>query len=177
VTGSILLDHGSNAQAVDTALLVLRLGFGMTLSLHGLQKLAGWFDGGGLKGTGAWFAQLGFANGRMAAIAAGSTEVIGGWGLAVGLLTPLAACAVIGVMTVAAIVNHQDGGFWSVRKGWELNFYFILAVACLAVAGAGRWSLDHLLGWQTSGITIGAAAALLGVVAGLATWSARSRLG
>ncbi|MFP4310436.1 MAG: DoxX family protein [Nitriliruptoraceae bacterium] len=159
---------------VDLALLLLRVLVGVTFSLHGFQKLLGWFGGGGLDGTAAWFRGLGFGDGRSAAVLAGTGEVAGGLGLALGLLTPLSAMAVVGTMTTAALVNRAEAGFWSVNKGWELNGYLIVVAATLAVAGPGAYSLDHLLGLQRwVGPLPGGAAVLAGVLGGWARWATR----
>jgi len=168
--------------AVDAGLLVLRLGVGVTFSLHGFQKLLGWFGGSGLRGTSAWFASLGFGTGRAAAVMAGTGEIAGGLGLAAGLLTPLAAAAVIATMTTAAFVNHAEHGFWSVAKGWELNGYLIVVAAALAIAGPGALSLDarldlaSLLGVPTDGY-VGSALVLLGLLGGWIRWTTRRRTG
>lgn len=45
--------------AVDAGLLLLRVLVGGTFSLHGFQKLFGWFGGGGLEATAGWFRSLG----------------------------------------------------------------------------------------------------------------------
>jgi putative oxidoreductase len=134
-----------DATPVDLGLLLLRLGVGLTFSLHGMQKLFGWFGGAGLDGTSAWFASLGFGEGRSAALLAGTAELLGGLGLALGLATPLSAAAMAGTMTTAALVNRAEHGFWSVHKGWELNGYLIVVAASVAIAGPGTVSLDRLL--------------------------------
>ena len=164
--------------AIDEGLLLLRVFVGVTFSLHGAQKLFGWFGGGGLKGTARWFASLGFGDGRSAAVMAGAGEVLGGLGLAAGLLTPLSAAAVAGTMTTAALVNNDAAGFWSVAKGWELNGYLIAVAAALAVTGPGRYSLDHLLGLDhLAGPVIGGVAVLLGILGGWVRWITRDTSG
>lgn len=161
---------------LDAGLLVLRVLVGVTFSLHGFQKLLGWFGGGGLAGTAAWFRSLGFGDGRVAAVLAGVGELAGGLGLALGLLTPLAATAVIGTMTTAALVNNAANGFWSVSKGWELNGYLIAIALALAVTGPGAWSLDALLGLDTwHGPVVGAVALTAGVGGGWLRWATRRR--
>ncbi len=167
-----MLDIGPDP--IDTGLLVLRILVGVGLSLHGFQKLFGWFGGGGLDGTAGWFRSLGFGGGRLAAVAAGVSEVGGGLGLAVGLLTPVAASAVIGTMTVAALVNNADNGFWSVRKGWELNGYLIAVAVALAIAGPGGYSLDAALGLELSGLVPGLVAFGVGFGAGWLRWVTRA---
>lgn len=159
--------------AVDVGLLFLRVLVGVTFSLHGFQKLFGWFGGGGFDGTAGWFKSLGFGDGRAATVMAGGSEIVGGLGLALGLLTPLAAAAMIGTMTTAAFVNAADNGFWSAKKGWELNGYLIVVAAAVAIAGPGRWSLDHALGLDLAGIVGGVVALVLGVGGGAGRWFTR----
>ncbi len=160
----------------DVGLLLLRVIVGVGFSLHGFQKLFGWFGGGGLDGTAKWFAGLGFGNGRAAAISAGTTEIAGGIGLALGLLTPLAAAGMIGTMTTAAFVNAAENGFWSANKGWELNLYLIVVAAAVAIAGPGRWSLDVQFGFDgVFGPLVGAAAVAVGLVGGTLRWATRRR--
>ncbi|MEX0869175.1 MAG: DoxX family protein [Nitriliruptoraceae bacterium] len=163
------------ASSVDIALLLLRLVVGIGVSLHGFQKLFGWFGGGGRERTAAWFASLGFGRGHVAATVAGVTEVCSGLGLAAGLVTPLAATGMIGVMTTAAFVNNDEAGFWSVNKGWELNLYLIAVAATLAIAGPGAWSLDAWLGLDRfAGPVVGAVGILVGVAGGTLRWRTRS---
>jgi putative oxidoreductase len=167
--------------AVDVGLLVLRVGVGLTFSLHGMQKLFGWFGGSGRARTADWFASLGFGDGRTATWMAGSGELLGGLGLAFGLLTPLSAAAVAGTMTTAALVNRHEHGFWSVDKGWELNGYLIVVAASLAIAGPGAISLDRLLGsgdlpvigGLLTGGPAGAVLVAIGVLGGWLRWATR----
>ena len=162
--------------ATDAGLLVLRVLVGVTFALHGVQKLFGWLGGGGIDGTAGWFRSLGFGDGRMAAVMAGTAELGGGLGLALGLLTPFAALAMIGAMTTAAFVNNAEGGFWSVAKGWELNGYLIVVAAAVAITGPGRYSLDAALGLEDlSGVLPGLAAAVVGVGLGWLRWATRDR--
>jgi putative oxidoreductase len=162
--------------AVDTGLLILRVLVGVTFSLHGFQKLAGWFGGGGVAGTSRWFASLGFGDGRVATVLAGGSEIVGGLGLAAGLLTPVAAAAMIGTMTTAALVNNAEHGFWSAAKGWELNGYLIVVAWAVATTGPGRFSVDHALGLtELSGVVPGSLALVAGVGLGWLRWTTRAR--
>ena len=166
--------------SADVGLLLLRVGVGVPLSLHGFQKLLGWFGGGGIRGTSAWFASLGFGDGRAATLLAGAGELLGGLGLAAGLLTPLPAAAVAGTMTTAALVNNATAGFWSVNKGWELNGYLVVVALAVAVAGPGALSLDDVLdvpgrlGLPLDGL-VGAAAVAAGIGGGWLRWATRTR--
>jgi putative oxidoreductase len=165
----------SSLEAVDVGLLLLRVLVGVGVSLHGFQKLFGWFGGGGLDGTAGWFRSLGFGDGRVAAVLAGTGEVAGGLGLALGCLTPLAAAAVIGTMTTAALVNNAENGFWSVRKGWELNGYLIAVAWALATAGPGAVSVDAAVGLDLAGVVPGLLALLVGAGGGWLRWVTRER--
>jgi putative oxidoreductase len=165
---------------LDLGLLILRVGVGLPFALHGFQKLFGWFGGGGFRGTSAWFASLGFGDGRAATLMAGVSEIAGGIGLALGLITPLAAAAVVGTMTTAAFVNNAQAGYWSVSKGWELNGHLIVVATALAVAGPGRVSLDVLLDLPTRvGVPfdglVGLGLVLVGALGGWSRWVTRSR--
>jgi len=160
---------------VDLGLLILRVLVGVTFAAHGMQKLFGWFGGGGRDATARWFASLGFGDGRTATVMAGGSEITGGLGLAAGLLTPLAAAALVGTMTTAAFVNNADGGFWSASKGWELNGYLIAVAVAVATTGPGRFSLDAVLGLGgLSGLPAGLLVLLAGGGLGYARWATRT---
>ncbi len=67
--------------------------------------------------------------------------------LVLGLVTPLAASAVIGTMFVAFITNHRGNGYFIFRpgEGWEYVMTLVLVGFAVAVIGAGEWSLDQAL--------------------------------
>ena len=151
---------------MEIGLLLLRVVVGLTLAAHGAQKLFGWFGGYGLDGTGGFMETLGFKPGRRHAFMAGLVEAGGGLFLALGLLTPFAAAAVVAVMLVAAVTVHLKGGFFVTGGGYEYNL--VLAAAALAVAftGPGVLSLDWLFGLELQGLTWGAFALLAGIAGG-----------
>jgi putative oxidoreductase len=80
---------------VNTTLLVLRLVPGLLLIGHGLQKLVParfsppLLHANGLRATGTAFEQLGIRPGLGAALLAGLAEIVGGFPLGAGLLTPI----------------------------------------------------------------------------------------
>jgi putative oxidoreductase len=150
---------------MSTGLLVLRLVIGLILAAHGTQKLWGWFGGYGIAGTGGWLESIGFRPGKAMAVVTGLAELAGGLGLALGLLTPLAAAVVIGTMTVAAW-THASNGLWASSGGYELPLINAAAAATLAFTGAGEYSLDNALG-LTWGNGYAVAALALGLVAAL----------
>jgi putative oxidoreductase len=82
---------------------------------HGAQKALGWFGGHGFKGTMKYFTDSGIPTGfALLAIAA---EFLGPLGLAVGLLTRVAAFGIACVMLVAIVTVHWPHGFFINRYG------------------------------------------------------------
>ncbi len=150
---------------------------GLTLAVHGAQKLFGWFGGPGLEGTGQGLAALGFHPGRRHALAAGLVETAGGLLLALGLLTPLAAALVVAVMFVAALSVHVRQGFFITGGGYEYTLVLGVAGLTLAFTGPGALSLDGLLGLPLGGALWGAAAFIVGFVGGASQLAQRRRAG
>ena len=147
-------------------LLILRLFVGLTLAVHGAQKLFGWFGGYGLAGTGGFLEQLGFFPGKRHALFAGLAELSGGALLALGLATPLAATLIISVMFVAIATIHLKHGFFNQNQGYEYNLTLALVALSFAIIGAGPISVDAALRLQDAGPVWGLAALLAGVIGG-----------
>src|SRR5437660_7323953 len=95
---------------MDTGVFLLRIVIGLFFAGHGAQKLFGWFGGHGLQGTGGFFHGLGYRPGKPFAALAGSSEFGGGLLFALGLFTPFAAAALIGVMFNAVMAVHVKYG-------------------------------------------------------------------
>jgi putative oxidoreductase len=160
----------NDADAVDLALLALRCVVGAVVLAHGINHVVG---GGRIPGTARWFESLGMRPGVVHAWLASGTEIAAGVLLVLGLLTPLAAAGVVGVMVVAWIANHLGHGFFIFRPGEGWEYVMTLAVVALTIGalGPGSWSLDDVLGWEdlaggeglalTAGLGLGGAAALL----------------
>jgi putative oxidoreductase len=129
----------------------LRAIVGILFMGHGLQKLAGWFGGHGLEGTGAAFESIGLRPGKAHAAAAGTSETVGGALLAGGLLTPLGATLLSGTMLTAIRKVHLAKGVWASNGGYEYNLVLLAIVFALTDLGPGEWSLDRMLGTRRSG--------------------------
>lgn len=157
-----------SAAEFDVVMLVLRIVAGVTLFLHGYNKV---FRGGKIDGTAGWFEGLGMKPGRLNAWMAACTEIGCGVLLAVGLLTPFAAAGLIGIMVVASRTDHR-GSFFMFKNGWEYVMVFGFLAWGIGALGPGRWSIDHGLGiaddltrdWRGALI-----AGVLGLVAGVGT--------
>jgi len=134
-----------NTRGRDLGLLALRVGVGATLAAHGSQKLFGVLGGHGLDGTGAFMDSLGFRPGKLSALLAGLGEFGGGSLMALGLATPLGGAAGAATMVVAGS-THVENGFWNTDGGFELPATLATASTALALTGAGRYSVDRLLG-------------------------------
>jgi putative oxidoreductase len=152
---------------MDLALLVLRLVVGLLFVGHGAQKLFGVFGGGGLEGTAGMFDSIGLQPGWLHARAAGTAEFLAGALIALGLFTPFAAAALIGVMTTAVITVHARNGIWNTNQGYEFNVVLSAAVFALAGIGAGAWSLDNAFGFDLHGVIWAVAALAVGIIGGV----------
>jgi putative oxidoreductase len=136
---------------MEAGLLLMRVVLGGIMAAHGAQKLFGWFGGPGLAGTGGWLESMGFKPARLHASTVGLAEFGGGALLALGLLTPLGAAAVAGVMFVAIATVHWSNGFFNARGGYEFNLLIAATAIALAITGPGEFSIDHLAGWTLAG--------------------------
>jgi putative oxidoreductase len=131
-------------------ILLLRVVAGVALAAHGSQKLFGSFGGSGPAGTRSFFGGLGFRAPLAMAFIAGLSELGGGLLLAFGLMTPLAALAITVVMLNAIGTVHWKKGFFNSAGGFEYNLLLIATALAVTSTGAGRFSLDHAIGWAGS---------------------------
>lgn len=126
----------------DLGLLLIRLALAMVMMYHGSQKLFGLFGGSGLTATLSGFESgLGIPPwlGMLAVIG----EFFGGLGIAVGLLTRIAAFGVAFTMGVAAWTHLSKGDPWN-----KAEFPLMLALVAVGIllTGAGSYGLDGKLG-------------------------------
>jgi putative oxidoreductase len=144
VASSSLVPAHLEAAGRDVGLLLLRAVVATVFVFHGGQKLFGLWNGPGIDGTAAFFAQVGIPWPLANAYVASVTEFFGGLAIGLGLLTRLVALPLAFTMVVAIVTVHP-GGF-SVREG-GMEFALLLGVATLALAftGPGRLSVDRLL--------------------------------
>ena len=107
-----------------------------TFSLHGWQKLFGWF--GGIGGQSVPVNNmLGYA---------GLIESIGGPLLMLGLFTRPVAFLLSGEMAIGYFRTHAPRSFWPLLNGGEITVLYCFMFLWLSSQGAGAWSLDRLLG-------------------------------
>lgn len=150
-------------EPIDLAMLVLRLWLGAVMVAHGVNHLRS------LQGTADWFASVGFRKASLQARLSAGAEVAIGAGLAVGLLTSLAAAGLVATMLVAFWAIHRFAGFFVFNRpdeGYEYVLTLVVAAAALAVVGPGEVSLDAAVGLDTTlDGWVGGAIALGGVAA------------
>ena len=126
------------AEHKDTAYALLRIVAGFLFLCHGAQKLFGVMGGTQRE----LMSLMGLA---------GVIEFVGGLALMLGLMTGIVAFLCSGQMAVAYFMAHQfradEAG---VMLGWlpienrgELAVLYCFLFLFIAMAGAGKWSLDN----------------------------------
>lgn len=126
--------------------LALRVPAGVIFVGHGAQKLFGAFGGYGLEGTGQYMASIGLEPGYLMALLAGSAEFFGGLALLLGLLVRPASLVLAVTMVVAIVTAHLANGLFLSNGGYEFALALLAISVGLLFHGAGRWSVDAVLG-------------------------------
>ncbi|WP_255219370.1 DoxX family protein [Kocuria salina] len=137
----------ADSSAATLGLTVLRVVLGTTFLLHGWQKVTGWT----VAGTQASFAQMGVPAAELAAPVAAVLELVGGLMLLLGLGTRVVAALLALTMLGALVLVHLPAGFFAADGGVELVLLLAAASVLFVLAGAGRWSLDHLVAARRRG--------------------------
>jgi putative oxidoreductase len=120
----------------DPVYCIVRLIVGLTYACHGGQKLFG-FPGGGHGVDGLAFI-------------AGIIELVGGFLIAFGLFTRIAAFLASGEMAVAyfmfyvGVVPTLEAKFFPIMNGGELALLYCWVFFFIIFYGPGRWSIDAL---------------------------------
>ena len=135
-------------------LFVLRIVLATVLLAHGAHEMFGIFStpavgAGGLAATASRFSGAGLEPGLVMAALSATVQLAAGLFIAIGFATRWAAVsALISLGLVIWKVQLPWGFFanWTVEPsrghGIEISFVLAGALACLALAGAGDWSID-----------------------------------
>ncbi|HEX4574926.1 MAG TPA: DoxX family protein [Gemmatimonadales bacterium] len=124
-------------QGSDWALVVLRIGVGVTFLVHGVLKWPMWKAQPSAQLPAGLLSII-----RLLSIA----EPLGGVALLVGFLTqPAAAGFVIVMLGAIRLKAGQMKKAFSGDGGWEFDFVLLAAAIALVILGAGALSLDHVL--------------------------------
>ena len=124
------------------ALLIARIGLGIVFIAHGWQK----FDEMGVKAVGAGFTKMGVPAPELAAYYSTFAELVGGAALLIGAFTAVAGLLLVGDMLGAFLIVHIEKGVFVAEGGYELVVALGVGALLLAVFGAGKYSVDGLLG-------------------------------
>ena len=129
-------------EAQDWALLVLRAGAGLILVTHGFwhMKAAGHSGTRRLKTEGYRHATLQWYFLVTTLIGAGTLLIL-------GLVTSLAAAALITIMVEAFWTVHLPRGLQGTKPGggWDLVVMLVIVGFAIAILGPGDGSIDHSL--------------------------------
>lgn len=150
---------------LDLGLLLLRVFLGLLMAAHGTQKLLGWFGGLGMAGYRDYFTSRGYPAGTLMALLAGVTDLGAGLLLSLGLLTPLAAAALVGMALNIAVAGHTRS-LWNYKDGYEFPLTLGVASATFAFTGPGAYALDAALGLRLAGTGWGLTALGVGLGTG-----------
>jgi putative oxidoreductase len=137
--------------AADVGQLVLRFLIGGLFFAHGAQKVLGMWGGLGVARTAENLAGYGFvAQADPLSWALGVTEMVAGALVVLGLLTPLAAAALLSIKIVAVAVKWGAVPLYAAAAPDALEIDLLLGGGALALlfTGAGRIALDRGRTWQ-----------------------------
>jgi putative oxidoreductase len=126
---------------LDLAVLISRLALGGVMIAHGAQKALI----NGLAGTQQGFTAMGAPLPDLTAVLVILLELGGGVLMLLGLGTRVVALLFGATMVGAALLVHLPKGFYATNGGWELVGILAALSLALAVGGAGRLSVDHLI--------------------------------
>ena len=111
---------------------LFRIVVGFMFACHGAQKLFGVLGGAVAPDT---FMKV-----------AGFIEFACGLLVMIGLFTGIAAFIASGEMAAAYFMVHAKGGFWPIVNKGELAALYTFVFLYIAAHGAGRWSVDSVMG-------------------------------
>lgn len=131
----------TNPKINSLAILLLRCAVGLIFFLGGAGKMLGWFHGIGPAMTVGFFNSMGFS--KFLAYLSSYTEFIGGFLLIIGLLTRVAAFALVINMVVAFVVTLPNG--FLTPMGASTPFVFMICVLTILLSGPLAFSLDWVL--------------------------------
>lgn len=152
----------------DVGLLLLRFGIGGLVFAHGAQKVFGLWGGPGINAFAGNLTALGYQQATTLAWVTGVTELVAGAFVVLGVLSPLAAAAVLAIMINAVLLKYGNGFFVTGPAGGnavELSLLLGLGAAGLVLTGPGRIALDNGRAWHRRPASWGVLALVIGVAA------------
>ncbi|WAJ46795.1 DoxX family protein [Mycobacterium sp. Aquia_216] len=157
----------------NLGLLVLRVGLGVVLGAHGLQKLFGWWGGQGLASFKNSLSDAGYQHADILSYVSAGGEVAAGLLLVLGLFTPVAAAGALAFLINELLVSisarpHTFSYF--LPQGHEYQITLIVLAVAIILSGPGRYGLDANRGWAHRPFIGSFVALLAGIAAGIAVW-------
>jgi putative oxidoreductase len=156
-------------------LLILRIGLGVVLGAHGLQKLFGWWGGHGMAGFKNSLADAGYQHADILAYVSAGGEIVSGVLLVLGLFTPVAAAGALaflinGLLAAISVKPHSHNYAFFLPDGHEYQITLIVVAVAVILCGPGRYGLDAGRGWVYRPFIGSFVTLLSGVAAGVAVW-------
>jgi putative oxidoreductase len=154
-------------------LLILRVGLGVVLAAHGMQKLFGWWGGHGLTSFKNSLSDVGYQHADILAYVSAGGEIASGVLLVLGLFTPVAAAGALaflinGLLATVSAKPHTFAYF--LPDGHEYQITLIVMAAAVILAGPGRYGLDGGRGWAHRPFIGSFVALVCGIAAGVGVW-------
>ncbi len=135
-------------RAADLGPLLLRSGVGLVFLVHGWQKLDG-----GVTGFAGFLESLDVPFPELTAWLVTLAETAGGVLLVLGLLTRVVTVPLIALMLGAIVLVKVDLGFVVAdAAGGELDTALLAGLLGLLFIGPGRYSVDSVIGLETSAV-------------------------
>ena len=129
--------------------MILRVGLGVVLAAHGLQKLFGWWGGQGLTGFKNSLSDVGYQHADILAYVSAGGEIVSGALLVLGLFTPVAAAGALaflinGLLVTISAKPHSHNLTYFLPDGHEYQITLIVIAVAVILAGPGplrpgRW--------------------------------------
>jgi len=139
----------SSPLPADLGLLAARIVLAWIFIYYGAGKLFGAFNGPGIHRTSLYMSNVAHLHpGGFFAVLGGLIEFGSGVALALGLLARLAGLALVGDMVMAMITVTWATGINNTTNppGYQLNLALAVLALVVALLGAGRFSLDAVIG-------------------------------
>lgn len=156
-------------------LLILRVGLGVVLGAHGLQKLFGWWGGAGVTAFRNSLSDVGYQHADILAYVGAGGEVVAGVLLVLGLFTPIAAAGALaflinGLLATVSARPHAHTLSYFLPDGHEYQITLIMMAVAVILCGPGRYGLDAGRGWAHRPFIGSFVALLAGIAAGIGVW-------
>jgi putative oxidoreductase len=157
----------------NLGLLVLRVGLGVVLGAHGMQKLFGWWGGQGLASFKNSLSDVGYQHADILSYVSAGGEIVASALLILGLFTPVAAAGALaflinGMLATVSARPHTFSFF--LPQGHEYQITLIVMAVAVVLCGPGRYGLDANRGWAHRPFIGSFVALLAGIAAGIAVW-------